>query len=366
MQNHRYSIILAGGSGTRLWPHSREALPKHLLALAGEKTLLQQTVTRILPAIDSSQIYTVTNYKQKAATEKQLSVIHPKLADNIYLEPVGRNTLPAIAWLAACIGLKDAAAEIAVLPADHLIKDEIEFLKILNMAFETSESSKIVLLGMKPTEASTEFGYIKTQKQVDSKNVAGLIVDEFVEKPDLKRAEEFVKSGCYFWNAGIFIFRVKHFMELLHKLQPEIFNVVTKLAQSQVNEAPISVYENLPNLSIDYGLIEKTQELVVIPGNMGWSDLGNWNAVHDYLPKDAQKNNIKGEVLALESSNNLLWSESGTLAVLGLKDTVVIQCDDVTFVANRNSLTEMKKLIEAIKAQKPGLMLEKKIFDLCK
>jgi len=348
---NRYAIILCGGSGTRLWPLSRTLRPKQLLALNGEQTLLQQTAKRISKHIDPANLFTVTHEDHKFEVKGQLAELFPQAIANVMAEPCARNTLPAIAWATYQIYQQDKAAVIGVFASDHAIDNQQAFLQAWEAAEKAAEQDYLVLLGIKPHEPATGYGYIKPSNQLPSEGALPVYqVAKFVEKPDLENAKRFVSDG-YLWNSGMFVFKASTFMQMLQQYQPEIYNQIRVLNEGNLADN----YAKLPNLSMDYGLAEKAEKVAVVPVDMAWSDLGSWDSIYQRHQKDADNNVTHGEVLNLDTKNSLIWTETGLLATLGLNNVVVIQTADVTLVCDKSRAEDIKTLVAEVKARKPAL-----------
>ena len=269
---NRYAIVLCGGAGTRLWPLSRTLRPKQLLALNGEQTLLQQTTKRLLAHVSADHLFTVTHEDHKFEVKGQLAEIAPDAITNVLAEPCARNTLPAIAWAVKEISTKDADALIGVFASDHAIDNESAFLNAWKTAETAAEEGYLVLLGIKPDEPATGYGYIKPSKLLKNGDMPIFEVAQFVEKPNTEKAMQFVQEG-YLWNSGMFVFKASVFMKMLKQYQPEM---AQKIASMTV-ESFAETYANFPSISMDYGLAEKADKVAVVPVDMAWSDLGSWD-----------------------------------------------------------------------------------------
>lgn len=353
--NNRYAVILCGGSGTRLWPLSRTLRPKQLLALNGEQTLLQQTAERISHHVDPANIFTVTHEDHKFEVKGQLAERFPQAIGNVLAEPCARNTLPAIAWATYQIYQKDKTAVIGVFASDHSIDNQQAFLDAWQTAEQMAEQDYLVLLGIKPHEPATGYGYIKSSEQLPLNSALPVHqVAQFVEKPDLEKAKQFVSDG-YLWNSGMFVFKASTFMRMLQQYQPEIYSQICALTLDNLAES----YAELPNLSMDYGLAEALvkygEKLAVVPVDMAWSDLGSWDSIYARQDKDENNNVMHGEVLNLDTKNSLIWTETGLVATLGLDNVVVIQTADATLICDRSRAEDIKTLVAEVKALKPEL-----------
>lgn len=349
----RYAIVLAGGSGTRLWPLSRSTKPKQLLCLNGGESLLQETVRRVLPMVEPQRVLTVTSSEYRFEVAGQLLAINPALANGVLSEPMGRNTLPAIAWAVARIARETPDATVGVFSSDHAVANGEAFLRAWESAEAAAQRGFISLFGMKPTEPATGYGYIQAGHPL-APGEAGPIgqaqkAARFVEKPDLETAQRYLQEGDYFWNGGMFVFRADRFLELLNKHQPAVYEAAGALAAGGAASAPADAYGAMPDLSIDYGLLELADEVAVVPVDMGWSDLGSWEAIYQQRCKDDQGNMIQGDVLAVDSTDNLLWSEHGLVAALGVKNLAVVQTRDATLVCPRDRVQDLKRMVAAVK-----------------
>ncbi len=346
-----YAVILCGGSGTRLWPLSRTMQPKQLLALNGTQTLLQQTAKRLLEHVTADRLFTVTHEDHKFQVKGQLADLALDAVSNVLAEPMARNTLPAIAWAAYQIYQREPGAIIGVFASDHAIDNEPAFLQAWQAAEQVAQQGYLALLGIKPHEPATGYGYIKPgQNCILSGLMPVYEVERFVEKPDLPRAQEFLQQG-FLWNSGMFVFKANVFMEMLATYQPEIDKLVRALKAETLAEQ----YADFPNLSMDYGLAEKAEKVAVVPVDMAWSDLGSWDSLYAKRPKDDNGNVLHGDVYSEDTNDSLIWASRGVVATLGLKNVAVIQTSDATLVCDRSRAEDIKNLVAKVKGTRPDL-----------
>ena len=353
---NKYAIILCGGSGTRLWPLSRTLRPKQLLALNGTQTLLQQTLSRLTTHVTAAQVYTVTHEDHKFEVKGQLAELDAAAVPNVLAEPCARNTLPAIAWAVSQIHAKDPQAIVGVFASDHAIQNQAAFLKAWASAEVAAKQGYLTLLGIHPHEPATGYGYIKPADLLDA-NATGLPiykVQKFVEKPDRTTAQQYLADG-YLWNSGMFVFQADVFLDMLLQHQPDIFNKIAQLKTVKSSEELAAIYQSMPNISMDVGLAEKAEKVAVVPVDMAWSDLGSWDSIYQKQPKDAQNNATHGEVVAHDTYNSLLWTETGLLATLGVSNIAVIQTADATIVCDRARSEDIKALVAEVKTMRPEL-----------
>ena len=343
-------IILSGGAGTRLWPLSRELYPKQLLALTGERTLIQQTALR-LEGLSAAAPVVVCNEAHRFLVAEQLRQIGIEPAAMV-LEPVGRNTAPAIA-LAAQAALGAARADdplLLVLPADHVIRDVPAFQKAVRAAMGPAGAGKLVTFGIVPSAPETGYGYI----QRGARHGAAYAIARFVEKPDADRAEQFVASGEYYWNSGMFLFRARRYLEELERFAPEMARVCAEAfasARSDLDFTRIERerFEACPADSIDYAVMEKTDDAVVVPLDAGWSDIGSWAALHAACEADAHGNVARGDVICEDSEGCYLYAESRLVSAVGLRNHVVVETKDAVLVAPKDRVQDVKKLVHRLK-----------------
>jgi mannose-1-phosphate guanylyltransferase len=348
MKNNIYAVILAGGSGTRFWPLSRQNKPKQFLNVTGKNTLLQETARRIRPIISGKNIFIVTNQQYKKEVESQLRSFGIP-SSNILLEPSGKNTAPAICWAASRIYEKDKQAVLAVLPSDHLILNEKNFIRVLNSAVRLAQRDFLVTLGIGPTRPETGYGYLKIAPK---KGIT--YVSQFTEKPNSEKAKQFIKNKNYLWNSGMFIWKASVILNAFKKDLPDIYSVLsTKTDQKNINR----IWNKIKGISIDYGILEKSKNVVAVPAyDIGWSDLGSWESLLDVLGKDKNGNVSRGNVLHLDCQNSLFFGEEKHVAVVGLKDVIVIDVKDTLLVCSKSQAQRVRDIVEILKSQKSTLV----------
>jgi mannose-1-phosphate guanylyltransferase/mannose-6-phosphate isomerase len=344
-------VILSGGSGTRLWPISRRNLPKQFLSLAGSDTLFQQTVRRAQKLPDAAPAVVVASDDHRFLAAEQLQELGVAGA-SILLEPVARNTAPAIAVGALQAVARDPNALILVLPADHLIGDEQSFADAVAKARPLADQGWLVTFGIRPDRAETGFGYIHRGKALDNSTFE---VDQFVEKPKLDVAERYVSSGEYDWNSGMFLFQATRYLDELRHHAPAMLAAATASFEKanadldfiRLDEAAFAA---APSDSIDYAVMEKTSRAAVVPVSCGWSDIGSWDALWMAAEKDADGNHLEGDVIALDTKGTLVRShERHLVATIGLEDIVVVTTPDATLVARRDASQDVKKIVDHLK-----------------
>ena len=338
------AVIMAGGSGTRLWPLSRAAHPKQFLALHGDDTMLQATVKRLI-GLDVDSCITICNEEHRFFVAEQLREIDS--LGSIILEPVGRNTAPAIA-LAALESNDDAL--LLVLAADHVIQDEKAFTKAVTDAIPLAESGKLVTFGIVPDGPHTGFGYIK----IGSEQGAGFVVDKFVEKPTVEVAQGYVNSGKYYWNSGMFLFKASRYLEELKKFRPDIYEVCqSSMENTEADFDFLRVdkekFEACPSESVDYAVMEKTADALVVPMDAGWNDIGTWSSLWDVSEKDENANSIHGDVIYHNCNNSYIKSEDKLVAAIGLDDLVIVSTKDVVMVSRKDSVQDVKLIAQQLK-----------------
>ena len=343
-----YAIILAGGVGSRFWPLSTDQEPKQFLNIFSKKSLLEESLDRIRKLVKADNLYIATN----RAHRKKIKFLLKGLkitTQNILFEPKGKNTLAPIAALTQSIFGKDKDAVVVVMPSDHLVKERGNFIKTLKRATVTAEKGYVVTIGIIPHRPETGYGYIKIRKS-GNQGIRGSVyeVEKFVEKPNPKTAKEFIKDKRYFWNAGIFVFRAKTFLEEIKRWQPKLSSVLDKIkTRKDINR----LWSLFPSMSIDYGLMEKTKKVALIPADFGWIDLGSWKALEEVKIKDKCGNISCGKHVDMGSKNITVWSKDHLVATLGLKDIIIVNTGSGLLVCSKEETQDLKKLIKLAKKQ---------------
>jgi mannose-1-phosphate guanylyltransferase len=346
-----YIVILAGGSGTRFWPLSRVALPKQLISITGDRTMLQRTVERVLP-LKPERILIVTNHLQAAETSRQMQQ-YDGVPIDVIPEPVGRNTAPAIGLAAALIAARDPSAVMAVLPADHFIKNEQALRDTLAFSAQAASTGVLVTLGIMPSRPETGYGYIEADMAIGG--VAPFPVKRFVEKPPLAEALRYLEEGTFFWNSGMFIWRADTILEEMNTHMPALarkLSVLTAVDGELLTEQIAALYEDVESVSIDYGVMEKSARVLMVPVEMGWSDVGSWSALPEVVEANQQGTvciNAAGHI-AVDSSDCLIYADQRMVATVGVRNLVIVSTPDALLVCDRERCQDVKKVVEQLAA----------------
>ena len=342
-----YGLILAGGSGSRLWPLSRELYPKQLLNIQNTDSLLQATFLRLRECMPASNILSMTGVKHVSNVKYQLS----SLVDNpiVLSEPISKNTAPAIALAAKYILEKtNKDPVILVVPSDHLINDTEKFVNTVKYGESIAELGYIVTFGVTPSYPEIGYGYINvTDKHIEK----GFKVNKFVEKPDVDLAKKYIEEGTYYWNSGIFMFKASVLLEELAKYSPDIYSKLDNFDFSSSDEIPFTEFDKMPNISIDYAVMEKSDKIALLKLESDWNDLGSWKSIYDVSKKDKDGNVKIGHVLDEGSKNSLMYSSSKLVATIGLENMVIVETEDAILACKSDKTQEVKKIFDTLKKQ---------------
>lgn len=350
-----YAAILAGGVGTRLWPRSRQDRPKQFADITGGgTTMIQATAQRIESLAPADHIFVLTGDAYAGLTAEQLPEV-PR--DQIIIEPSGRNTAPAIGLACMHLSKKDPTGIVAILPADHIIPDVAAFRAALRRAAHVARDGYLVTLGIRPTFPHTGYGYIKRLSLID--DVDGLPafrVDRFLEKPNRSLAESFVADGSYYWNGGIFVSRVDRMLAEFEIQTPEMYESLQRIGDAIGTPAAATVlaaeWETMPSISIDYAIMEHAQRMALVPLDAGWNDVGSWDALGSVLSQDADGNSIaKGEVLLLDSHDNIVYSDKRIVALVNVSNLVVVETEDTLLIGDKGQMQRVKDVVEQLRAE---------------
>lgn len=348
-----YIVILAGGSGTRFWPLSRTALPKQLISITGDRSMLQRTVERVLP-LHPKRILIITNHLQATETKRQIANYN-SLPIDVIAEPVGRNTAPAIGLAASIILNHDPFAVMAVLPADHFIKDEQALCETLLAGADSAKNGYLVTLGILPSRPETGYGYIEADMELRGKGPYPVV--RFVEKPPMSEALRYLDAGNFFWNSGMFIWKAKTILEEMETYLPDLHIALSKIAftndvweLSDLDEQIAELYEKIENISIDYAVMEKSKKVQMIPAEMGWSDVGSWSALPEVVqPDDSGTVCINAAAqINIDSSECIIYSDGRMVATVGVHNLVIVSTADAVLICDRERCQDVKKVVETL------------------
>ena len=354
-----HAVIIAGGSGTRFWPKSRENLPKQLLNISGQETLIQNTVGRISSIISAENIWIITNEQHAFETCYQLKKMGVP-PSQLLTEPIARNTAAAIGYSAKILSQRNPDAIMAVFPADHVITTIEPFLRLLKQAETIANENHLVTLGIKPTSPETGYGYIKQGKAIEENSFK---VDRFIEKPDKLTAEKYLKEGSYYWNSGIFVWKVSTLLNEISLYLPKLHEQLEELTSNtapikgkypyqKLSESGKKIFHSLESVSIDHGVMEKSTNVAVLPAEIGWNDVGTWTSLAKISKNDSHGNIINGNVVSVENSDSIIQAENRLVAALGLKNIIVVDTPDALLVCAKERAQDIKKIVEKIKLEK--------------
>lgn len=348
------AVILAGGSGTRLWPVSRYGLPKQFIKLNGEKSLLCQTVERLAAVTPLKDIFVITNEDYRFHVQADLKSVSPAMEDNIILEPVGRNTAPAIALVMKYCQetLKCSKDEVIfICPSDHIIEPVEKFAKYARQAEIAAKAGNIVTFGVKPSRPETGYGYIK--RGLRSADSGVFVVAKFAEKPDHKTAEKYVADGSYYWNSGMFSFTIATMLAEFKAYAPEIRRKMSLTLAKMTAD-----FKNMPSISIDYAVMEKSKKAAVLPIDILWSDVGSWDSLPEVIKPDSDGNVKVGDILALDTTKTIVMGEKRLISTIGLKDLIIIDTPDALLIAKRGQAQRVKEVVDMLKERKRKEVVE--------
>lgn len=346
-----YNVIMAGGGGTRFWPLSRQEVPKQLINLSGEDALINETINRIESLASKEDLFIVTNEKQIDALK---DIVKDKcVCENILPEPCARNTAAAIGFAAFNIMKKYGDGVMCVYPADHYIKDEEGFKSVLNKAIEVAKNNdKLVTIGITPTFPSTGYGYINFDQNTTIGDSAYDVI-EFVEKPSFEVAKSYVQSKKYVWNSGMFVWKVSKILEDFKRYLPKVYDKLEKLSEhlGTENEAQAikDIYPTIPSISIDYGVMERSNDVVVVPGDFGWNDVGSWDSLGAIYEADKEGNIKRGENITIDTNSSIIYSDEKLIATVGINDLIVVSTKDAVMVCRKDRAQDVKKIVDQLK-----------------
>ncbi len=343
-----YAVILAGGIGSRFWPLSRATTPKQLLKVVGDESLLKSTIKRLTPLVPAEKVFVVTNEEQAELIRLHLCYEEEgePLCPKYVVEPMGRNTAPAIGLAALRLYEMNPQAVMAVLPADHIIDEGEKFRTHLIRAAELAQKGHLVTFGIIPTTPETGYGYIKSGERLENEVAGACRVEKFVEKPDKARAEAYLAEGGYYWNAGIFIWKAARILDEIKRHMPAMYKQLMSIKEGKDISA---AYGAMESVSIDTGILEKAEGVVVIPADFSWSDMGSWNSFGEVLGRGEGGNVIKGRVVDLESNNSIILGCDRVVATIGLRDMILVDTPDATLVCPKDRAQDVKAVVEALK-----------------
>ncbi|MCA9369888.1 MAG: NTP transferase domain-containing protein [Pseudomonadales bacterium] len=356
---HVFAVILAGGGGTRLWPKSRTKTPKQFLKLVGQKTMMQLTADRIAKIVPPERIIVVTNQRYKEEVAAQLPEVP---AENIIAEPEKKDTALAMLTGSLLAYSKDKDAVVMNAASDHIVEDEAEFIRVMHAACKAAEKRpELVTVGITPTHPSTAFGYIKVGDEIEKigRHLSVFHVENFTEKPNEATARAFISTGRYFWNANMYVWGAHTLIDAFEQHMPEMWALAKPLIEktgTSFHKALPAIYKVAESISIDYAISEKADNLVLMPGDFGWNDVGEWKVVYDLGTKDLYGNvvaadNGQTEVLAVNSRNNLIHASDRLVAVVGIEDMIIVDTDEIVMIAPKSRSQDVKKLVERLKEE---------------
>lgn len=355
-----YAVIMAGGKGERLWPLSTPERPKQFLRLDGQRTMLQETIARMRPLIPVENIYIVAPKEFTRLVLEQLELDIPK--ENMIVEPLGRNTAPCVGLAAVMVESKDPRGVMIVLPADHVIKETERFLAILRRTIEIASSGNyLITLGIIPDYPATGYGYIHRAEPFENGDIEIYKVQSFTEKPDEKTARRFLEEGDYYWNSGMFLWRAEVILAEIERHMPELHSGLMRikgnLGKPGLDRVLEEVYEVQEPLSIDHGVLERSSHVLMVPADIGWSDVGDWSALDAIISRDGEGNIIRAEWLGMDTKNSTIYSEKREklIATIGLENIVIIDAENALLVMDKQRAQEVRKIAEQADKRRRGI-----------
>jgi mannose-1-phosphate guanylyltransferase len=348
-------VIMAGGSGTRFWPRSREFKAKQFLPIIGKKSLIQQTLDRFAAIVGSENVCIVAKKEQEGLFKKVAAKIHKS---NYIFEPIGKDTAPCIGLAAVTLHKRDPEAVMLVTPSDHLIRDLSKFKKVILAAGQLArEENVFVTIGIVPNRPATGYGYIQINgKKGSFYGVEAFRVKTFAEKPNVETAKSFIQSGDFLWNSGIFVFKTSVYLRAVEEFLPDLYDALCEIQECldkpHYNTVLQRVYQQIRSISIDFGIMEKAANVLCVRGDFQWSDLGSWEQVYKLSDKDDQGNTVFGSAVLIDTKNSYVYSDDGVVAVLGLENVVVVQEGGVTLVCRMDKTEDVKRLVDRLKRKK--------------
>lgn len=345
----RYGVIMAGGGGTRFWPLSRKETPKQLLNLSGRDVMVNETIDRLLPIVCQKNMFIVTNVSQVPLMAKETK--GRILKDHILAEPAARNTAACIGYAAVEIVKKHEDGVMCIVPSDAFIKDEEEYARVIECAIEAAEETDmLVTIGIRPVFPATGYGYIKGKKEEQEKNYA--LVEEFVEKPDLETAQAYLEDGSYKWNSGMFIWKASTILKKFKELLPDVYSCLSQIGEAmgtdREEEVIQRVYPTIPKISIDYGIMERCRDVLVIEGDFGWNDVGSLDMLTVMKEADREGNILYGKQINIDTKDCISYGKDKLIATLGVQDLIIIQTEDALLVCDKNRAQDVKMIVDRL------------------
>ncbi len=347
-----WAVIMAGGSGTRFWPASRRKLPKQFLRIFGKKSLLEQTIDRLIPLVPASRILVVTQRDKVSLIKKILKSIPRR---NIIGEPVGRNTAPCAVLAAAHMARQDPDAVLALLPADHLIKKPDRFRALLRRATQIAAREKLpVTFGVKPSFAHPGYGYLELDRRIRSQSTSSVFkLKRFHEKPQLQKARSFLRKGRFLWNSGMFVWRADALLEASKRYLPDVYRTAQKILSGNFSAQMKRHFKDMRDISIDYGLMEKMRgRILTLIADIGWNDVGGWTSLEELIPKDQHRNIALGTTVSVESAGNIVKANDKLVALVGVRDHIVIDTPDALLICSKSQTEKIREVVKQLKNNK--------------